>query len=68
MKIHNKGEFGKMTDKELMYLDDALAHAKFLKSQCDECAARLSDPSLKSFVTDLSAKHQAIFGGFYNLL
>ena len=57
-----------MTDKELMYLDDALAHAKFLKMQCDECASRLSDPGLKNFVTGLSAKHQAIFGGFYNTL
>jgi len=57
-----------MTDKELMYLDDALAHAQFLRTQCDDCAAKLSDPSLKNFVTNLSTKHQEIFGSFYNLL
>lgn len=57
-----------MTDKELMYVDDALAHAQFLKTQCDETVSKLSDQSLKTLVTELSAKHQQIFGSFYNLL
>ena len=57
-----------MTEKELQYVDDALAHAQFLKTQCDDTAAKLSDMELKSFVSGLSSKHQQIFGGFYNLL
>lgn len=57
-----------MTDKELMYVEDALSHAQFLKTQCDETASKLMDQSLKSFVSDLSCKHQQIFGSFYNLL
>ncbi len=57
-----------MTDKELMYVDDALSHAQFLKTQCDETAAKLNDQELRSFVAGLSSKHQQIFGSFYNLL
>lgn len=57
-----------MTDKELMYVDDALSHARFLQTQCDECATRLSDQSLKAFVKDLGTKHGEIFGKLYGLL
>ncbi len=57
-----------MTDKELMYVEDALSHAQFLKTQCDDTASKLSDQSLKSFVAGLSSKHQEIFGSFYSLL
>lgn len=57
-----------MTDKELMYVDDALSHARFLQTQCEECAARLSDQSLKTFVKDLGTKHGEIFGKLYGLL
>jgi len=57
-----------MTDKELMYVDDALSHAKFLQTQCYESASKLMDQNLKSFVNDLSTQHQEIFGSFYSLL
>lgn len=57
-----------MTDKELMYVDDALSHARFLQTQCDECASRLSDQSLKAFVMELGSKHNEIFGSLYGLL
>jgi len=58
----------KMTDKELMYVEDALSHAKFLQNQCCESASKLMDGDLKSFVNELSTKHQQIFGSFFNLL
>lgn len=57
-----------MTDKELMYVEDALSHAQFLKTQCDNTAQKLMDSDLKQFVSDLSCKHGQIFGSFYNLL
>ncbi len=57
-----------MTEKELLYVDDALSHAQFLKQQCDESAAKLSDADLKNFVSQLSTEHQAAFGRFYGLL
>ena len=36
-----------MTPKELLYIEDALGHAKFLTTQWDDAAAKLSDPALK---------------------
>ncbi len=57
-----------MTDKELMYVEDALSHAKFLQNQCMESSSKLMDTDLKSFVDELSTKHQQIFGSFYSLL
>ncbi len=57
-----------MTDKELMYVDDALSHARFLQKQCTDCANMLTDQSLKAFVTELGSKHGEIFGSLYGLL
>ena len=57
-----------MTDKELMYVEDALSHAKFLQNQCMESSGKLMDVELKNFVNELSAKHQQIFGSFFGLL
>lgn len=57
-----------MTDKELMYVEDALSHAKFLQTQCYDSASKLMDKDLKSFVNQLSDQHQQIFGSFYSLL
>jgi len=57
-----------MTDKELMYVDDALSHVKFLQTQCTDSASKLMDGDLKSFVNKLNEKNQQIFGSFYNLL
>ncbi len=57
-----------MTDKELMYVDDALSHARFLQTQCSDCASKLTDQSLKSFVKELATKHGEVFGSLYGLL
>lgn len=57
-----------MTEKELLYVDDALSHAQFLKQQCDESASKLSDAELKNFVSSLSSEHQSVFGSFFGLL
>lgn len=57
-----------MTDKELLYVDDALSHARFLQTQCRDCASKLSDQSLKAFVKELETEHGEIFGSFYGLL
>ncbi|MBQ7873003.1 MAG: hypothetical protein IKM40_00490 [Clostridia bacterium] len=57
-----------MTNKELLYIEDALGHEKYFKEKCQECSAQLADGELKNFVTDLTQKHGAIFTGFYQLL
>lgn len=57
-----------MSPKELQYIEDALGHEQFLKSQCQQAMSQLTDPELKSTVNQLLAKHQEIFGRFYQLV
>ncbi len=57
-----------MSPKELLYLEDALGHEKFLKSQCQEAIGKLTDPDLSNYVQQLMHKHQELFGQFYQLV
>lgn len=57
-----------MSPKELLYIEDALGHEKQMKTACADFAASLQDPDLKSFVEDLSVRHQETFAGIYSLL
>lgn len=57
-----------MSPKELQYIEDALGHEQFLKSQCQEAMRQLTDPELKNTVNQLMAKHQELFGRFYQLV
>lgn len=57
-----------MSPKELSYIEDALGHEKFLKTQCQEAVKNLQDAELKSCVEQLTQKHQQIFDNFYNLV
>lgn len=57
-----------MSPKELSYIEDALAHEKFLKTQCQEAVQNLQDSELKAQVEQLTQKHQQIFDNFYNLI
>lgn len=57
-----------MSPKELQYIEDALGHEQFLKTQCQEAVNQLSDPALKNFVRQMLGKHQELFGRFYQLV
>lgn len=57
-----------MSPKELLYVEDALGHEKFLKAQCQQAVNQLGDQELKHFVEQLAAKHQQLFGQFYQLV
>ncbi len=57
-----------MSPKELDYIEDALGHEKFLKTQCQEAAKNLQDENLKAQVREMEQKHQQIFDNFYNLV
>lgn len=57
-----------MTSKELLYLEDALNHAKYFETKCKSTSAQIQDAELKSFVEQLGNKHQQIFRSFYGLL
>ena len=57
-----------MSPKELQYIEDALGHEQFLKSQCQQAVSQLNDPELKRCVSQMLTKHQELFGRFYQLV
>lgn len=57
-----------MTPKELLYIEDALGHIKFMTTQCNEAASKLTDPTLKQAAQQLANENQKLFAQFYNLV
>ncbi len=57
-----------MTDKELLYIEDALGHEQYFQQKCKETAQSLTDPELRTCVENLSTRHSTIFNRFYSLL
>lgn len=57
-----------MTGKELLYVDDALGHAKFMMTQAQDAASSLLDPMLKSYAQQLVAENHKLFTQFMNLV
>ena len=57
-----------MTPKEVMYVEDALGHASFLKTQCQDAVNALRDPSLKQQVQQWMDQNQNLFRSFYSLV
>lgn len=57
-----------MTPKELLYIEDALDHTRFLMTQCSMAANQLTDPELKRRVQQLINGNQKLFTQFYDLV
>ncbi len=57
-----------MTEKELLYVEDALGHEKYLRTQLCETANSLQDSELKEFAQRIRSKHESVFQSFYHLL
>lgn len=57
-----------MSPKELLYLEDALGHEKFLKTQCQQAAQALQNPQLKQCVAQWEEKHAHLFQKLYGLM
>ena len=56
-----------MTPKELLYIEDALGHTKFLMTQCSLAANQLTDPQLKRQAQQLISENKA-FHAVFNLV
>ena len=52
-----------MSPKELLYIEDALGHAKFMQT-----AQQLQDAELKNCVQQMATKYQDLFNQFYQLV
>ena len=57
-----------MTPKELLYIEDALSHEKFLKQKCMGLSNQLQDAQLASCIKELEKKHTDLFNQFYSLV
>lgn len=57
-----------MTPKELLYIEDALGHEKFLQQQCKAAAETVDDKELKSYMKQLASKHKKAYDKLYSLL
>ncbi len=57
-----------MTNKELLYVEDALGHENFMKSCSAKTSNQLTDPTLSAYVKELEQTHTELFNKFLNLL
>lgn len=57
-----------MSPKELLYIEDALSHTRFLMNQCRQAASQLTDPALRQQAQQLVNGNQKLFTQFYNLI
>ena len=57
-----------MTQKELLYIEDALGHENFMKSCSKKTSNQLTDATLSTFIGELEQKHTELFNKFLNLL
>ena len=44
MRARYSTEVIEMSPKELLYIEDALGHEKFLRTQCQQAISNLTDP------------------------
>lgn len=57
-----------MTNKELLYIEDALGHEKFMQSCSNKTSTKLTDANLASYIHELEQTHSELFNKFLNLL
>jgi hypothetical protein len=57
-----------MTNKELLYVEDAIGHEKFMKTSSCNTSEQLKDANLSNYVKQLETTHTELFNKFLNLL
>ena len=57
-----------MTEKELLYVEDAINHEIYMITTCREVEDCLTDESLVKLVKKLGRKHESILSMFMDLL
>lgn len=57
-----------MTNKELLYVEDALGHAKFLSTSAKNASKKLLDVPFSNYMKELENTHNQILNDFLNLL
>ena len=57
-----------MTNKELLYIEDALGHEEILKASCCHVSQNLQDQELSNYMKQLETKHTEIYNKLFGLL
>ena len=57
-----------MTNKELLYIEDALSHEQFMQSCACQTSKQIQDAMLSTYLEQLKKKHADLFNKFLNLL
>ena len=57
-----------MSEKELLYIEDAINNARLLESKCNQCASMLTDANLQNFVRQLAERQKQLYTNLYQLL
>ncbi len=57
-----------MTEKELLYVEDAINHEIYMITTCKEVEDCLTDDNLVKLVKKLGRKHESILSMFMDLL
>ena len=57
-----------MTEKELLYVEDAVNHELYMIKTCEEAEDCLTDENLSKVVKKMESKHKSILEMFMNLL
>ena len=57
-----------MTQKELLYVEDALGHEKFMKNCSNQTSKKLNDITLSNYIKQLEDTHSTLYQNFLNLL
>lgn len=57
-----------MTNKELLYVEDALGHECFMKTCSQKASKELTDVTLSSYMQEVENKHTELFNKFKSLL
>ena len=57
-----------MTDKELLYIEDALAHAKHFDALCCDACDNIQDATLRNFVKDVQKEVQLVYNNLFTTL
>ena len=57
-----------MTCKELLYVEDALGHEKFMQTCSKNTSTMIKDQTLSMYLGELEKKHTELYNKFLNLL
>ena len=57
-----------MTQKELLYLEDAISHEQSLTKICEESLKMITDEQLRSFLENEITKHNTLEEALMNIL